>query len=284
MLLWKYMDLEYGIKSILSGLFKVTAPLDLNDSTEMMGAVIGNLPDEVKSQMEDSFRHKWQMELDAGKPVRGWQEVKFDIDNKTKDIMKKIVMERNSINRTSRVLCLSSYDLLDDCGDQLLWAHYGDKGRGVRILVDIDQRPNDNYHLHPAIYASMRPVLDLSKFKYWLDQDEFAPYNKKCIYTKSVAWSYEKEIRLFTFLGPKNKRIIHEHDTGIDLFVIPVSNIKRVDFGPKGEIQEMLEMVHLLHSIPATRHIQTRVATFDNDGYGYRYNPVSCDDYKQFRR
>ena len=58
-MLVRYMGLEYGVKTVESGLFKLLRPLDANDPYEMMGATVGRLSDVAQKELCDDMRYEW---------------------------------------------------------------------------------------------------------------------------------------------------------------------------------------------------------------------------------
>lgn len=59
MLLLRYMGLEYGLKSIESGEFKLLRPLEANDPYEMMGAVSGCLSDAAFKELLEDMKYEF---------------------------------------------------------------------------------------------------------------------------------------------------------------------------------------------------------------------------------
>ena len=83
------------------------------------------------------------------------------------------------------VLCFSA-----SWKSTLMWAHYGDKHKGMCLGFEIEDGP----HLTKIEYASKRlpSPIDFSKPLAGIDQDMLT----KCLNVKHSGWKYEKEYRL----------------------------------------------------------------------------------------
>lgn len=274
MLVWRYMDFNYGLKSILEARFKVANPLDLNDPFEMLGDVVGKLNEDVKAEMLRKYKPIWQKASavsDSGLPLRSWPEVVRAIEENSTDILRRIVLERGSHDQRSRVLCFTKFQQDWDDRELLLWAHYADKGRGLRVLLDLD-RDEKSFHISSVIYSNRRPILDLRSFRSWFDHDAFRQFFFDSVFTKSLVWSYEREVRLFTSVDRQGSRFFHEGS--LDFISFDPRQIVAIDFGPKGIIEETREAASVVKASPKLRHVECRIATYDSCEYGYRYCPI----------
>lgn len=268
------MDFEYGLKSILESRFKVANPLDLNDPFEMLGDVVGTLNNAVKAEMLQKYKPLWQAASsisEDGQSLRAWSEVERAIEEDSTDILRRIVMERGSHEQRSRVLCFSKFQQDWDDRELLLWAHYADKGRGLRVLIDLD-RDESSFHVAPVIYTNRRPILDLRRFRCWFDHDAFRQFFFDSVFTKSLVWSYEREIRLFTSVDRKGMRFSSEGEK--EFISFDQSQIMAVDFGPKGNLYKTKEAVAAIRANASLQHVECRIAAFDQFEYEYRYENI----------
>ena len=91
----------------------------------------------------------------------------------------------------SRVLCFSSSDI-DNSADILMWSHYADHHKGVRIGFDISSSPG--FEITEISYRDDRPEIDL-----YADSAAVQAAVKESLRFKSCAWSYEAEHRVYLF-------------------------------------------------------------------------------------
>lgn len=93
-----------------------------------------------------------------------------------------------------RFCCFTDADLLVDDGDILLWSHYAQKHKGVRIEFNFDPiKTKSVFSLHEVIYSDRQVSVDYSSL---LMGNPF-PFDEVCR-TKSKAWSYEVEVRIIS--------------------------------------------------------------------------------------
>ena len=271
MKLIRYMPLEYGLKSVMSGEFKLLRPLDANDPYEMMGAVKGELKPEVESRLLDDMRYKWVTErMKIGvreKCPNNFQEVEMRVKN-YKNIWRKTIMERG-VQQENQVLSFADAFEIDGTSDQLLWGHYAEGGRGVRIWFDSELFPVELSIIKPIQYSPYRPYFDLGELSDYRDTEVMKDYLLNVLFTKSDAWAYEKEQRLLIPFKIREKFVIN-HDK-LEFVRIPQQAITRIDFGPKGTIYDTEKQIDELKKNPMLNNVDFRVATFDECGYSYRY-------------
>lgn len=92
------------------------------------------------------------------------------------------------------------YSLSQTFNDELLWAYYASAHTGFAIEYDLDkleQSLNYNHYIKQFFkfevkYLTNLPQIDLSIFF----QKDIIKILQRCIGTKSVSWSHEKELRL----------------------------------------------------------------------------------------
>lgn len=274
MLVWRYMDFKYGLKSVMESRFKIASPFSLNDPFEMLGAVTGALSVDVKQQLLERLRHQWETAPDVsndGFEKQSWEQVVSAVENDSTECLRRIILYRQSQEERSRVLCFSKYQYDWDDRELLLWSHYADGGRGVRVLIDLD-KDEKSYHIGSVIYTNRRPILDLSRFKSWIDQDVFRPFFYDSIFSKSLIWSYEREVRLFASSVCRSGRYSMEDD--LEFLSFEPKRIKCVDFGPMGMIDHSQDAASDIHSSKSLKHVACRIATFGEYEYKYEYRQL----------
>ncbi len=125
MFLLRYLSQDYGIKSIISGEFKVARPLDVNDPYEMMGACVGQLRDEVRTEVLNEMRYEWVkrgLDFPPKRRVVSIEEVERGI-NRIADYFQMVLMERQAQQRMNRILCFVDASKINETSDQLMWGH-----------------------------------------------------------------------------------------------------------------------------------------------------------------
>lgn len=274
MLVWRYMDFKYGLKSVMEARFKIASPFSLNDSFEMLGTVTGTLSVAVKRQMLESLHSRRETEPAVsphGFEKQSWKQVVSAIENDSSECLRQIILRRQSQEERSRVLCFSKYQQEWDDRELLLWSHCADGGRGVRVLIDLD-KDETSYHVGSVNYTNRRPVLDLSRFKSWIDQDVFRPFFYDSIFSKSLIWSYEREVRVFATSSSRSRR--YSQEGGLEFLSFDPSQIKCVDFGPMGMIEHSRDATSAIHSNESLKHVVCRIATFGECEYKYDYQQL----------
>jgi len=272
MLLVKYTQLEYGLMNVKNGELKLSRPLDVNDPYEMMGTCVGRFSKEARRELCEDMTYKWTQETMAPSGrgcVRPLNEVKYDALNYGDTVFKNLIVERRVVQELERIVCFINPRELEEHSDQLMWAHYGDGGAGVRVWFDTDKFSDKHPPVFPVVYKDKRPVLDLGKCEHWMDEKAYGEFARATMLTKSKAWEYEHEYRMFA--GQKtDPSLLVRHD-GFDFIRIPKSAIVKIDFGPKGMRDETVQIMKELRENDETRHIQLMVAAFCEQDYGYRY-------------
>jgi hypothetical protein len=88
-----------------------------------------------------------------------------------------------------RVCCFSKTDVTSD-SEILLWSHYANSHRGVRIEFEFDEH---RFPLAEVAYSLHRCAIEFSRA---YEGDHTNEILRQAMHTKSTAWSYEKEVRL----------------------------------------------------------------------------------------
>lgn len=154
--------------------------------------------------------------------------------------------------------------------ESLLWAHYAEGGRGMRIGIDFDDSFCD--FLHKVKYSSQMVSGNLSVFKANMSQEERDRLARRFRWatrtTKSLAWRYEHEVRLVFEPDEPYLKV----QRGLHFFPLSKDAVWRVDFGPlcfKNEAA-FLRKVKKLREMGYDKTL-FRFAEPDLDVYGFRY-------------
>ncbi len=267
----RYMSFKRGVESLQNRLFKVLRPLDANDPYEMMGACRGNLKEEVMAQMLSDMRRKWESGKSQGSQYPQYPKWE-DVERRVRDhkaYFRKVIMERQTQQCMGRIISFVDASKVNDITDQLMWAHYGEGGNGMRIWFDGARLVTGYSQIFPVKYSIQRPCIDLGSLKTHEINEDWTTFLFDVVLTKSMAWKYECEMRM-VISSRAGKGIITEKD-GREYILIPSKAIVRVDFGPKGKIADTVNVVKELRKSRDLVHVDFRVATFDEFGYQYQY-------------
>ncbi|MDO5319753.1 MAG: DUF2971 domain-containing protein [bacterium] len=110
---------------------------------------------------------------------------------------------RKTFFKNSCILCFTRPETVG--ADALMWSHYGNKWKGVRLGFDllyenhypVTYDTTSPYALSPIKYSTRRAVLDLSKIGDVENDPLYSRYFYDCLQTKAESWKYESEWRLF---------------------------------------------------------------------------------------
>lgn len=282
MLLVRYMSLKWGIESVKTGWFKILRPLDTNDPYEMMGACYGRVRDDVRQKMLEDMYSKWKYACEHPNPKLGvplWEDVARRIEN-CEVWFRKIIMDRETQQRLSRILCFMDPSNLTNNADQLMWGHYAEGGRGIRIWFDSDKIKSPHRQFFRVEYRDERPAKNLAELRSYEINEEWIEFLKQVILSKSKAWEYEHEWRLCISSKADSAEVMEKD--GLEFINIPAQAITRIDFGSKGFDEDTIRIVEELSDMPELAHIKFKVATFSDLNYMYEY--VDYDEWKHLRR
>ena len=233
-LCWRYQTLSRGLKSVLGCKFKMASPLDFNDPFDSASVAI-NMGETCGIE-------------------KGYSSVVAE-------------SLRGVHIGSTRLLCLSKNKGLSVNGDLLLWSHYADFGKGVRIGIDVDGL---GYELVNMRYERNRPIVDLRGCSKEALSHVISSQLNNVYGVKGHAWRYENEIRLCVMLNAITPGV-EVSDLGEVFCKIPPSRYRYVDFGPKISIESCLSAATTILQREELRHIKFRRAVMDPNKFKYRY-------------
>lgn len=174
-----------------------------------------------------------------------------------------------NLERGYRVVCFSS-STVTKRNEILLWSHYANKHRGVRIGFTFPANLRDPFQLYKVKYRKQRLPLDATKGADGIAQIE--KVFRECQYRKSTAWSYESEHRGIAHLSaarsPEKRRV-----EGRKLFVkIEPGWVQSVDFGLNCPAKEKARIIDLLKR--CYPHVKCREAKPHKSAYALTFTPV----------
>lgn len=251
MRVYKYMSLENFKKTVIGGrlFLKASRPSEFNDPYEGKGVIEG--------EPSIGFAREWLDEFSL------WDIVN-ESDSADRESLIKIVCRANMKGQFDwfgffddmlRVVCFSDPKVLSQTGsDLLMWSHYADSGRGVRLEIELEDQ---QFPVKQVRYRDLRPRLDLGHVEHCdASRDKsFAEYLCDCVLTKPKVWHYEQERRLVLFLsqGLEQLRYVSPLEQYKPLskrdyvLEIPGECLKEITLGPKvdhvGDAQERMKAI-----------------------------------------
>jgi hypothetical protein len=130
----------------------------------------------------------------------------FDLKDPT--IRNTFIQTRGDLNEEKGLVCFSS-----GWRDPVIWAHYSDNHRGLCLGFDIPDAGGDVDDVGYVSYVE-RPLTFPNSFLQ-LDDAERYKIVRKTLFTKSINWEYEHEVRWWGPLAPEENglRFLEFDDT-----------------------------------------------------------------------
>jgi len=274
---------SHWLETLRDRRFKLAKPSDLNDPFDCAGAFTGILPKKVRR--EKAVKYLKSPYCDISSTLTRVERRKEE-RRQMKDIERRysehystraneILRSKSGVDQSIRMLCASltgidsdgkSAD--NDSSEILMWSHYADCHKGLRIGIDTSALPSDlNIKGCQVQYSNERPVYDLSQGEDYAS----TPFAADLIRRKALPWSYENEVRLL--IQPVH--CIHgETDKQTPASFLPFSEdfIWRVDFGmamPEEEQQSCMEILSRLYP-----HVAVYKARHHKTDYRIYYEPL----------
>lgn len=230
--LFKYTSLHTAKLVLENQTLRWTTPATLNDPYDIQFDLRGDI--DRNQVVEDALEKCWSVyngdiECADGHPLEKLMKVyrqirppiakKFFFENlrpgihQSLDVMEEKLSEVNQTVRaglsTCKILCLT-----DSPTNQLMWAYYADSNRGVVLRFEQEPGADSPYSMAKEVrYKKEIPRLfsedELSDFLSGIVVFDKQRRIDDLVYTKSEAWSHEREWRLYSGDG-RNKHAPHE--------------------------------------------------------------------------
>lgn len=272
MLVYRYTSKDVLWKIISHGrlFLKVSRPCEFNDSFECTGCFKG----EFRASFIEDFSRAFEIK-DAGQDVRS---VATSIG------MSSLFSHGHCFDGLARFASFCDATTTSAGDDLLMWSHYGDKARGVRLAIEFDE---SEFKMRKVKYRKNRPVLNCSKARHYsLSDSEFGRFMFACLTTKCKSWGYENEARLILPLDDSRLRYAtaqdvckpkHERDYLLEL---PNTCLREIALGVRtvhvGDAQAEMERVRAM----GFKHVDFRLCRIDSDvnEYKYQYRDLYIED------
>lgn len=283
----RYMKYEHARQSLRDNLFKVSTASEFNDPSECRARFIssGEVP-ALRSYIHDNYdrlkveciRRMNSFSPETQKILTEDTIYKWYLESGTRP---DEVREIEKFDKQFFMMCLVKERGLKADADTLMWSHYADNGRGLRITFDFP--PRGRFYIMKVVdYVENVPCFDVSSFDVWMQGELFGNYIETIISTKGLAWSYENEARMIVpseLPGVGRKHIVEKSinsDAVIQCVRINYDAIRRIDFGPCVPMDGVVECVRDLKQNSQTSHIAYFKVDLDPEKYRYKYKRIQC--------
>jgi Protein of unknown function (DUF2971) len=182
---------------------------------------------------------------------------------------------RHLIDRELRAICFSDPSQVTSHDEILLWSHYANKHKGIRVEFDFPDRLNDKFEIMGITYQFNRVEVVFSLGSHIAEEEAIKAMNKSAK-VKSLAWEYEHEFRLFTKTNACERRIIVDHDGTADVehfLGFQHEWVRTVDFGalcPDAEIEPVIRFVEANYP----KGVVCKKARFHATEYALEYGQI----------
>lgn len=145
----------------------------------------------------------------------------------------------------------------------LLWAHYADKHKGIRLRFIFDKRRDPDDCPNPVRYSKSRVQIDFTRVPSEIPDESL----RAILHTKGIGWQYEREYRIIC----GTRRTIRERAGVAEHYFLPFKSHELIglDFGlrcSESLKREILSTVSIKYP-----HATVRQAVMDPLEYGLNY-------------
>lgn len=256
-------DSVYGLKSIAEGCFRLSRPSSFNDPFDCDGRADGLCGINPKYIVgEDTYAQMRKTPLGLIRICELRSASKQQWNSPT------------FVDSIARIMCFTQ-ETAPIKSHMLFWSHYANNGRGLRIHFNIPRHVKDVYEIRKVKYGGTLPRCNLDKISRMDRDPEAVAFCDNRIWTKGVAWAYEKEYRLRMFVTARDPNFVKIDKASGDMFLrVPTEWISGVDIGPRMELTILKPFVKELKADKRFTHIQFRHASKDPDRYRYLYKEI----------
>ncbi|GEM_PF-2695481 len=278
MLLHKYIDRHF-VDVLRDLTLKVNDPEKFNDPFEFKPVISPFKNQREKQQYLNSdavqdFYYKRGLEKGV---VKNRKDFKSLWKNRKNNLLKtlgdmhafvKAEFESVPVGDYLFVLCLSA-EIRDPYDEVLMWSHYTEGHKGARLAIETACFRPPFFDMKQVCYSKDRPSFHIRDYKF--DPEKVQNETKRSMYTKSIAWRYENEYRLY-FAADKCKKIN-------DLYFVDIKPeaLREVIIGCKAEERELSPAMELLMG-ERFKHVKVRKAKVADDSYRLDYIDASEPD------
>jgi len=280
MLLCKYLESDGCLDIINNQLLKATDPVTFNDPFEMYPGIIGK-PDKGKT-LQYLYNDLLPRLSSATKKALPDFNGKFVLKNddafskKVEQNLKPGLMEEiykglERASQTLRIICFCEPNEIEEGDDILLWSHYGDKHKGIRIFFETDFIKILSTNLFQVVYSFDRACIDITDLNSSVFNKNVEDAYRNTFKTKNKSWFYEKEVRWLINL----QECIQEN--GHSFIPLSPDAVQRIDFGCKCEKDKIISILNSILNNNAYRHVKLYKALVHEHKFSLNYEEIEED-------
>lgn len=282
--IYKYFNPEHGFDTLKNLRLKASFPEDFSDPFELLPSIINSTTKEIKRDFmsrEDLLKELHESHHNNFLPFRYFKD--WELGNKVNrakliekvkteatEIMRKHIEEgKKQYKKISLITCFCK-KAKEKEHEILMWTHYADSHKGLRIVFNKDYIDTNNNHFMEVDYEIKRP--QYGSAVYWKKgtlRDEFInEIISTCIHKKSEVWRYENEIRWL--VDPKICKSVRLGLYKLMFVSFNPKAIVGVDFGLNCSSKTIKRIINLL-KIDLKLDVVFKKATKHNYGYSLKY-------------
>ena len=293
MILHRYFS-SHAFETLKEAKLKTAKISEFNDPFEFLYVSVGKLSHAevekfIESRDGNGFLKLCNSLLEEKMPGLGVTEQEYKIFLKKEGAIEGIVKQwpaivkeedlsferrRQIIDQGLRAICFADPNNVKPLDEILLWSHYANKHKGVRIAFDFPVLTNAVFGIEKMKYEDKRPQVVFA-----LGADANQEAYKALLASakvKSNAWKYENEYRLFTQKTVCKPEAVEYPDgtkSVADFLEVKREWVKSVDFGalcPDSDVMKITDMLKSVYSAP----VVCQRAKFHPTEYALEYTPV----------
>lgn len=244
MILCKYLDSVACLDIIKNQRLLATDPTTFNDPFEIYPGIIGK-PDKGKTLRHicNDVLPRFSSATKEALPDFDGEIVLRDTDVTLNKVLRNLGpalkgeidngLERAS--QTLRIICFCDPDEIKEGDDILLWSHYGDKHKGIRMFFETDEIEIASTNLFQVVYSFDRASIDITDLSKLNERVEDA--YRIVFKTKNKSWEYEQEVRWIISLRECSQ------ENGRSYIRLLPKAIRRIDLGCKCQSDEIVSIL-----------------------------------------
>ena len=259
MLCYKYMSCELLQRTLKEDAvyIKASSPVEFNDPFDCVGRL----------DLSKGFSKEFLIDaaqffgVESGKDLETFVTVRFGVS----------LSDRRFFDDWVRIASFCDAKLADPTSEKLMWSHYGNKLSGARLTLDFtecERKPE------PVRYSVSLPALRCWEVTRFSPKDRaLFRFMEDCLLTKSLAWSYEREMRAIIPICELER---HEEKY---FWRLPKKSVKAICFGgelgrDRLQFEKMQGFVRGLQR-SGYNHVQYDYCLKDDESYGYKLAPFA---------
>lgn len=267
MIVYRYLK-SHALQTVKESRLKASRLSDFNDPFEGMFGMPEALPvKEAKQHIVTEFKHKgiqYSPRLTGLKP--NLSLLARDYANSYPEKRRQTLVDWNKAkNDYLLVVCFSSSEV-PPRDEVLIWSHYADHHRGIRLGFEIKPSETKWYSLDAVDYKDERVIIKLIDHQKETGEKMLQAYRRK-----NSSWSYEAEYRLL--IHPRRCEQSESEGKQMSFFRYPTTWLKSIDFGAECPPSVVNSMIHYAQN--SGLRIEMRKARYHESQFALIYDPMT---------